>query len=305
MVKEVNRAVEQLALFHGDSFKPDSLDPEVLVAGLIKKGYVDDGVLILNEVDPLEWHDGRLRSVSYPDAISTTHTLEVSFPMKFLSRALYSEEEIYVRLFSLRQIQTRLKEKIPLRALLKGISRERHEFLIEIYVQLLSSSYFYQKIPSDAAKKLPESFRKFLKQLAQDAATRPQKARALFLNILLSDFQPVLEIRTLMYCMDHEYPSTFLHRVFQLYPQTYLESFIEPFEKGFGNQFLTLLELFAKSPQNPKILDTLYHALIHREEGHFSFYQSAIIQTWEDMSEISFSGDDTPFRNWYKNNRDP
>ncbi|MBT3785720.1 hypothetical protein HOF92_12145 [bacterium] len=303
MVHELNRAVAHLRLLHGDSFAPEMMDPNDLVSQLEQQRYLDAEVMVRLGHDPVEWHQSNLRSVSYPKALSQSYTLELSFPLRLLSRALLKEKDPYVKLFAMEKMGADLKERIPLRVLLKGVSAERDNFFLVQYVQLLKTPHFYKKIPKDASEKVPPVFHKHLKIMAQSASSRSEKANALFLNLLFSDYLPELQTRTLMYFLDGEYPLDFLFKVFKAYPSSYLESFIEPFEKGYGSQFKKLLLLFEEFSANTIILDSLFQALLRRKEAHFQFHQAAILALWARLTDIPFTGDDTDYRNWYKQRR--
>ena len=206
----------------------------------------------------------------------------------------------YVKLFAIKECIERLHKEIPVKVFLKAISREQNLEFLRYYIEPLRNKTFYSKIPEDASEKVPKVFKQRIKDLSENAKTRTEKANALFLNILFSKNLPKLEIRTLMYLMDQDFPREFLVKVFKRYPISFLEEFTEPFMKGYGNQFRTLLYLFERFHSNPTILNALKFALVNRKEHHFVFHQGAILQTWQRMSLLSYKGDDKIYLDWYK-----
>ena len=149
-----------------------------------------------------------------------------------------------MKLFAIKECVERFHKEIPIRIFLKGISREQSLDFLQYYIEPLRNKTFYSKIPTDAAEKVPMSFKQRIKEYSDKAKTRADKANSLFLNILFSKHLPKLQIRTLMYLMDQNFPKDFLLKVFKRYPISFLEEFVEPFTKGYGNQFSTLLYLF-------------------------------------------------------------
>ena len=100
--------------------------------------------------------------------------------------------------------------------------------------------------------------------------------------------------------MDQNFPKDFLLKVFKRYPISFLEEFVEPFTKGYGNQFATLLYLFEEFHSSPTILSALKFALVNRREKHFVFHQGAILQTWQRISSLTYNGDDQIYLDWYE-----
>ena len=96
------------------------------------------------------------------------------------------------------------------------------------------------------------------------------------------------------------FPKDFLLKVFKKYPISFLEEFIEPFTKGYGNQFATLLYLFEEFHSSPAILNALKFALTNRREKHFVFHQGAILQTWQRISSLTYKGNDQIYLDWYE-----
>ena len=183
---------------------------------------------------------------------------------------------------------------------MKAISREQNLKFLKYYIEPLRDKIFYSKIPKDASEKVPEVFKRRIKDYSENAKTRADKANALFLNILFSEYLPKQEIKTLMYLMDQDFPKDFLVKEFKKYPISFLEEFTEPFTKGYGNQFRTLLYLFEKFHSSPTILNALKFALVNRAEHHFVFHQGAILQTWQRISLLSYKGDDKIYLDWYE-----
>ena len=300
MTSELNRAIKHLQLIHGNSFNPFKVAPELLVREMQAKAYLDETIYIDIKNDPVEWNNQELRSISYPEAGRQNFNEKLKYSINLISQAFSTETNPYVKLFAIKECVERLHREIPIRIFLKGISREQNIEFLQYYIKPLRNKIFYSKIPTDAAEKVPMSFKQRIKEYSDNAKTRVDKANALFLNILFSKHLPKLEIRTLMYLMDQNFPNDFLLKVFKKYPISFLEEFIEPFTKGYGNQFATLLYLFEEFHFSPAILSALKFALVNRREKHFVFHQSAILRSWQRISSLTYNGDDQIYLDWYE-----
>ena len=300
MTSELNRAVKHLQLIHGNSFNPFEAAPELLVKEMQAKAYLDETIYVDIKNDPVEWYKQELRSISYPEAGLKNVNENLKYSINLISQAFSTETNPYVKLFAIKECVERVHREIPIRIFLKGISREQDLEFLQYYIEPLRNELFYSKIPKDAAEKVPKSFKQRIKEYSNNAKTRVQKANALFLNILFSNHLPKLEIRTLMYLMDQNFPKDFLLKVFRKYPISFLEEFVEPFTKGYGNQFATLLYLFEEFHSSPTILSALKFALVNRREKHFVFHQGAILQTWQKISSLTYNGDDQIYLDWYE-----
>ncbi len=299
MTTELNRALKHLQMIHGDKFNPYSSHPKKLVEEMKTKSYLDLNIYINLKHDPVEWHNKTLRSISYPTANVERYTDHLEYPITFISKGLSPEEDPYVKLYAIQQCLQRHK-KIPIKVLLGSIFAEKDFQFLDYYIKVLRNKNFYKRIPKNAVIKVSKVFKKRIKIFADKAKTRKAKANALFLNILFSDYMPPLEIQTLMFLMDNEYPREFLVKVFAQYPSRYLEKFSVPFTKGYGNQFGTLLYLFEKFHSNRVLLTALKIALENRHERHFVFHQGAILNTWQRITSLEYKGDDKIYLDWYQ-----
>ena len=300
MTSELNRAIKHLQLIHGNTFNPFNASPELLVQEMQAKAYLDETIYIDIKNDPVEWYKQELRSISYPQAGRKNFNQRLKYSINLISQAFSIETNPYVKLFAIKECVERLHKEIPIRIFLKGISREQSLEFLHYHIEPLRNKIFYSKIPTDAAEKVPMSFKQRIKEYSANAKTRVDKANALFLNILFSKHLPKLEIRTLMYLMDQNFPKDFLLKVFKKYPISFLEEFIEPFTKGYGNQFATLLYLFEEFHSSPAILNALKYALMNRREKHFVFHQGAILETWQRISSLTYKGNDQIYLDWYE-----
>ena len=299
MTAELNRALNYLQMIHGNAFNPYDAQPSKLIGEMKSKSYLDLNIYINIQHDPVEWHNKTLRSISYPEALTQNYQQKIKYPISFVSKALITEQDPYVKLFAIQECSQRLYKDIPIKIVLKAILRENDFEILSYYIKALRNEHLYSRIPENAPAKVPKSYKEKIKNYANEAKTRSAKANALFLNLLFSDYLPVLETQTLMFLMDNEFPREFLVKVFTKYPSIHLENFTVPFTKGYGNQFSTLLYLFEKFHSNAVILEALKTALINRHKKHFVFHQGAILNTWQRITSLAYGGDDKVFIDWY------
>ena len=299
MTAELNRALKHLQMIHGNAFNPYDAQPSKLIKEMKSKSYLDLNVYLNIEHDPVEWHNKALRSVSYPEALTQNFQQKIKYPISFISKAFITEQDPYVKLFAIQECSQRLHKEIPIKIVLKAILRENDFEILSYYIKALRNDHIYSRIPKNASAKIPKIFKERIKSYANKAKTRSAKANSLFLNLLFSDYLPVLETQTLMFLMDNEFPREFLVKVFTKYPSIHLENFTVPFTKGYGNQFSTLLYLFENFHANAVILEALKTALINRHKKHFVFHQGAIINTWQRITSLDYEGNDKIFIDWY------
>lgn len=299
MTNELNRAILHLKNMHGSSFSPEKANLNKLISEMKTKGYLDDNIFIDLSHDPIQWHSGKIVSISYPVTPQLTEALNQSFSDEVLIRALHNNEDSYVKLFALHNIDSQISIQPSQTLLIDGLMQEQDKTILHHYVKILKQESTFNLIRSDVSERSTEDFEARMRRLALSAQSLSEKADALFINTVFTNYLiPDLDTRILMYCMDHSFARNFLLKVFTNYPQTQLEKFIIPFEKGYGNQFLTLLFLFENFHTNSKILNSLKLALINREQGHFNFHQSAILQAWIRISGIPYTGSNAPYLKW-------
>ena len=299
MTAELNRALNHLQMIHGNAFNPYDAQPSKLIAEMKSESYLDLNIYVNIEYDPVEWHNKTLRSISYPEAFTQNYQNEIKYPISFVSKALITEKDPYVKLFSIQEYSQRLYKDIPIKILLQAIFRENDFEILSYYIKALRNEHLYSRIPGNASAKVPKRYKEKIKNYANEAKNQSAKANALFLNLLFSDYLPVLETQTLMFLMDNEFPREFLLKVFTKYPSIHLEKFTVPFIKGYGNQFSTLLYLFEKFHSNAVILKALKTALVNRQKKHFVFHQGAILNTWQRITSRDYEGNDKVFIDWY------
>ena len=300
MVKELNRVVNHLKIIHGDEFTPENFDLSQLINEMKSKNYVDPNVYIDDTRDPVIWKSGKIYSIAYQNSTSNKINKNNPYPFEHLYRAMNHENDPYVKLFALHKLRSHKVSSKVIDAIIKALMSERDEQILRQFVNFLKSDLVYKSLPINLNELSPELFKIRIKRMSNDAQNLEQKSIALFLNLLFSRYLPPLNTSTVMYCMDQNFPEDFLIKVFTKYPQTYLEEFIIPFKKGYGNNFLTLLNTFENFASNKKILEALKHALINRNKGHFSFYQTEILNTWSQITKTTYEGSDSVYLEWYK-----
>jgi len=191
------------------------------------------------------------------------------------------------------------KEPLPILPLIRALESENHPFFLARFARVLKKPLWYGALQKESRRKTSKSFSESLIKLHKTANDRHKKAVLFFFSLALTKIRPEPEIPVLMTLIDEHYPIEFLIKTFKQYPPDLIETFAEPFEKGYGNKFDTLVKLFSHFPKNRIILKALYQGLIHRNEGHFQMIEGQLIKTWAKITKIPWSGSDQPYKDWY------
>lgn len=222
-------------------------------------------------------------------------------PVHLIVKGFQLAENNDLRVFLLNHVHDFYYEPNLTHLIVTSLETEKNTALYPLYAQILQQErYFSQRSQLAGGRELDES----LKKAYLSATDIEQQASLLFLSFSFSGFRPPQpEISLLIYLIDQHYPFGFILSVFKHYPLGLIEEFTVPFKEGYGDEFATLTKLFVQFPESRSCMQALAYALLNRTKGHFVLCQSDIIHAWEQLTGIEWQGSETPFIEWYKENR--
>lgn len=293
---EYNRAMNEARLLHGD-FELGKRSAKEVIKELTRQGYVNKRLYFEYDWDPFSRKGYSFSSSRYSNlSLDLAGYFKKKYRGAFLKKGLV-DSSFRVRWYVL-QCLARRTDVTPLKIVLKAYVFEKREQLLQHYIRLLVSDRFvkaalrYNKYPKSVIKRITLSI--------NAARTMYEKAQVLFLAVMFTKERPKFEIPVVIHQMEQGYSVAYLVKLFQSYPEKWVEEFTIPFKEGYGDQHAKLLTIFSHFADNPTCLAALAHALKNRSTGHFSDLRAKIIKTWQEITGIEFKGDISPYLAWYE-----
>lgn len=288
-ITELNRAMSEVTLYHGKINLTNA--PAKKVAGdLFREDYCYEKTAFILSYDGLTLKNYCFSSSEYEDKDDeqlAEHTLK-QLPKSYLQRGLI-EGNPMIRNFILQYLSTSESPR-PYKSIARALITEDYECLFEDYIKLLNKDL--------KLKISPEKMDRLLTR----AETLREKSRALFIAVMFSDVKAKAPIETLVHQFDRDYPINYFVKLFKSYPPSLLETFTEPFLEGYGDKQGRILEVFINFRDRPEIMKALYLALKSRGKGHFERFYGDVIEAWEKITGIKFTGSIDPYVKWYREN---
>lgn len=305
IVKEANRALAVIELKHGNRNYTKAGTEEVMTR-LQSEGYLSSWFAMENDWSHIEWEKNRLISranystVTKSGKVPTIGNIAI---MRSLLRKALSSKNHYLHYLSLSYIAEK-----------DNCSRELIHWLINGYIRAydtpLTVSYLnVLRLPSSVKaardkKALSDRVIRSLRKLARKAHTKEQKMEMLFLLVWYCRLSPGASFETVSNQIEADYPLPYLIRLLKEQPVSRIELLALHITAGYGTRQDTLLRLAAEFPDNLKCLRALAMALVNK--GHKDFERNAglIIHLWEELTGMTWLGDDGPFVSWYHKRRE-
>jgi hypothetical protein len=299
VVAEANRAYAELKmLYNFDAF--GERGPKEIIRELQRAGFFhNEGYCDLQNID-IVFSDDTFKSASAAGYAALTGP---DIPAHLIVKSLKNQENTDLRIFLLWHLQRFQYEGINLtEPLIDALEKEKNADLYPVYAGILQQPHYFSGFSAKSSAKLGGA----LEMAFKGAESQENKGALLFLSFAFSDFRPeMVETPVIISLIDNNYPFDFILSVFKHYPLSLIEEFTVPFKEGYGDKFEVLLALFARFPESRKCMQSLAYALINRSRRHFAFFQGDIIKTWEELTGLEWQGVETPFIEWYKENRPP
>jgi hypothetical protein len=296
-LQELNRSLAEVRLHH-PSYVPDQKSVEKIVTELRDKGYFDPQIFYDFSHNPVEITSSGFISTHHPKLKFSDFPLPARISPKLLKTAVMDRDHPYARLLALEMMGKIPKKPLPILPLIHGLHKENDPFFLARFARILKKPLWYAILQKQHLK-ISTGFSKALKSLYKRAKNRHEKAVIFFFSLVFTKTKPEPEIPVLMTLIDEHYPIDFLVKTFKGYTADSIETFAEPFQKGYGKEFKTLLTLFSHFPKNRIIMKALYQGLIHRNDGHFQLIEGQLIQVWAKLTKTPWKGSDQPYRDWY------
>ncbi|MCJ8345686.1 hypothetical protein MJH12_09100 [bacterium] len=293
----LNRALKEVNLLHGDR-EISKMDPKKTAKDLKEEGYLQNHVYYEARFDPLEFYEGRFRSIRFPDLKGEDFPLKSRFSSRFIKIALRDSNYV-VRLYILKYLEEFSQRKTPLGPILAGFVHEQDRRLQSSYIRILRGSHFFWK----KLKKKSRRLNKKIELLRKRAISLDEKAEVLFLSFQYLKQKENYSKEVFLHSIDQDYPISYLMNLYHAFGDEQVEGLADAFRSGLGLNQIQQLYILAIFPNNRKALSALLFGLVNRKLDRFYEVQAKLIYVWQKLTKIPWKGGDKSYVEWFQKNK--
>lgn len=290
---EINQAINELKVQHRYNFikqgqrsqwnpNDSGVDSQIsdmptlhLITELISLSYLPEYFYYSFDLDPMVWQTNALESQNYGALDYSVYHFRRTVPRRYLRSALKDPHPV-IRYQNLRYLSSLPGRRIPLRAIMLALLKERDPQLIPVYVEFLKSRNYFQSPPPQS----PQDFKNRLKKLWNNARTATGRTSALYLLTVFSDFKLEFAGQAFLETIDRDFPQKYVLELVKRHPKL-LE--LSPARLESRDRLATYLEIAAHFKSNPVAEKRLHYALKNFKRQPYASIQNSLfkaVATW-------------------------